>query len=415
MKRYAKLSLPLFIFWPFGAFVLSLFNLKSKSSALVFILFCTVFGYSFSFEFTSADSYRIALVFNNYSFSSLGAVFEAYRAGFLTDLYINLMYGITKSNSNNPKVLYAYFGFVFGLFSYLSVRLLLKEKGKKNSLLWGVIVFIFFITNTITNVNGARFFTAAWVFFYSVMNLFFFGKKRWLLGVLITPLIHFSYLAVLIPIVLFYIFKRFMYSNGETYRWVFIMFTASFFISMLLETNSFSIGFLTDSSLLSGSLTRKLSYYNSAELSETIENRSGSLFLVVSKYFGYIKKIYYFILLLVIYRIIKKLELPPNNLNKLLAFTLFFLSFGYLISVFPSAGRFINIGFLFTLFLFARLYYLVPSRKLQRLALWSLPVHALNIFFHNAYLPTLLASSTLWYGNLFWIIWEGIGFEFIYR
>ena len=69
-KRPSLLNLLLFVFLPFVSFILALRNLKSKVNTVVFILFCTLFGYAFTFTFDSADSYRIALVFHEFDYDS---------------------------------------------------------------------------------------------------------------------------------------------------------------------------------------------------------------------------------------------------------------------------------------------------------------------------------------------------------
>lgn len=413
-KKLSALALPLFIFWPFGAFILSLSNLKSKSSAVIWVLFSTIFGYAFAFQFTSADSYRMAMVFDHFNFSSLDDIYYLYRAGALTDLYRYLLYGITKSFTNNPKVLFAFFGFVFGIFSYLSIRSVVIEKGNKQSVYWSIILFIFFTLNPITNINGARFYTAAALFFYSISSFLFSNNKKWMLGILLAPLIHFSFLFATIPVFFFYFFQKIFYNKTKIQNWVFTVFIITFFASWLLETNALNTGFLSEISPLK-SVSNKVDLYTSDRITETVnQRRSESLFLRVSRPFSYIIKIYFFLFLIIAKKLVNKMNIPKQNLNKLLSFILFFLSFGYVASSVPSGGRFLTIGYLFTMVLIAKLYYIFPSKKIKKYILWSLPVFSFSILFNIGYLSYALASSTLWYGSVPWIIWEGIGFEFKY-
>ncbi|MBU2061422.1 MAG: hypothetical protein KKH44_06180, partial [Bacteroidetes bacterium] len=154
-------------------------NIKLKSSAFVIIFFTVLFGYSFSFTDSSADSYRIAYVFSVFDFSSFASIIQIYQGGESVDVYRFLVYGITKVFTNNPKVLYAICGFVFGLFMYLSLRLFANEKGSRTDLYTSLLFLFFFSFNPITNLNGFRFYTAAWVFFYSIYNFSIYGKKKW--------------------------------------------------------------------------------------------------------------------------------------------------------------------------------------------------------------------------------------------
>lgn len=412
-KNLSKIALPLFVFWPFGAFLFSLFDFKSKSSAIVYVLFVTVFGYSFTFQDTSADSYRVAMVFDFFDFSTLSNIYFAYQAGGLTDLYRFFLYGLTKMFTNNPKVLFALFGFVFGIFSYLSIRLVVNEKRNRHGIYWSIIIFLFFASNPITNINGARFWTATLIFFYSTANFLFYNKKGWIIGILSTPLVHFSFLFVIPPVFLFYFFQKFFYSSTVIRSWLFISFVVLFFVSFFLETNSIKIGFLSESSFLSSSVSKKVDLYNSDRITEAVDARSSSLFHTVTRYFGYIKKIYFFIFLLAARQMIMRIKIRKQSLNKQLAFILFFLSFSFVASVIPSGSRFVAVGFLFTLLFIARLYFLFPTDEMKKFVLWSLPVFSFGILFGIGYLSISLVSSTIWYGNLPWIIWEGIGYEFI--
>ena len=95
-KRLAKFALPLFIFWPFGSFLYAMQNVKLRSSGIVIVLFSMVYGYSFSFTDTTADSYRIAYIFTVYDFSSFESIIALYQDGDTVDIYRFIMYGIAK-------------------------------------------------------------------------------------------------------------------------------------------------------------------------------------------------------------------------------------------------------------------------------------------------------------------------------
>lgn len=63
-KTKIDLRIPLFFIWPFGAFLASFSTIASRKSQIIYVAFVTLFGYSFAFTGVSADSYRVALVFN---------------------------------------------------------------------------------------------------------------------------------------------------------------------------------------------------------------------------------------------------------------------------------------------------------------------------------------------------------------
>ena len=112
------------------------------------------------------------------------------------------------------------------------------------------------------------------------------------------------------------------------------------------------------------------------------------------------------------YKIINKTK--DYNLIKLLALVMVFISFGFIATVIPSGGRFLTIAYLVALFLLLKIYVKFRSSQLQTLIKWGIPIFSFKIFFGIIYLSYSLVSSTLWFGNLFWILYEGIGFEVDY-
>ena len=412
-EKIAKIALPLFVIWPFGSFLFALQNIKLKSSAFIVILFSMVFGYSFIFTDSSADSYRIAFLFSIYDFSSFDTIVTFYRAGGTVDVYRFLVYGIAKLFTNNPKVLFALCGLVFGLFMYLSLVLFNKEKKERNGTYIVLLSLFFFSLNALPNLNGFRFWTATWVFFYAAINLCIYNNKGWIIGVVITPLIHFSFLFI-IPAVLSFVFlKKFIYSKDNVKKGVLILFVVTFFFSWFLTTNSINLGFLTENDVLNPSINNKVSLYNSDRLTEIIQARGTSFFHTVKRIFEYFLKIYMFIFILKVRNIIMN---DPDELSvKLLAFVMFFASFGFIATVIPSGGRFQIIAYLAAILLFLRVYVQSPSEKLQRFILLGIPAFSFQILFYIGYLGYTVVSSTIWYGNLFWIIYEGIGYKVNYH
>ena len=127
---------------------------------------------------------------------------------------------------------------------------------------------------------------------------------------------------------------------------------------------------------------------------------------------SYILKIYIFVFVIKIRKIIRKNPLEQSL--KLLAFVIVFISFGYIATVIPSGGRFQIVAYLAAVLLFLRVYVKSPSIQLQKMILWGLPAFAFNILFVIGYIGYTVVSSTVWYGNLLWIIYEGIGFKVDY-
>jgi len=409
-KQKIDLRLPLFFIWPFGAFLSSLFSLSSKRSGVIYVIFSTLFGYSFSFTETSADSYRVAWVLNEFNHGSLGKVFSKYRAGQIPDLYKYSLYSITESLGGNPKIMFAIFGFVFGIFSYKSLKLFFNDKLIEKSISVFILGLIFFSLNSIVNINGARFWTAAIIGFCSIINIIYFNKKIWFIGLFSLILFHFSYLFILPFILIIYLFKKVLLSETKTPGWLYTAFVLSFIFALILDSNVINLS--SFSVFLPSSIARKVELYNSSEISAVYEERSKSLFHTVSKTFGYSARAYIFFL---IYKIRKQLSDTPKpdpGLQKLFNFVLVFFSITFMLSLFPSGGRFVIIATQIFFFFFIRFYVRYKSDTLQKYVLGLIPVYAFIILFNVGFLVIALTSGTIWYGNVFWLIYEGVGYKF---
>lgn len=409
LKSKIDLKIPLFIIWPFGAFLASLRNINSKSSQFIYILFTTLFGYSFSFTFQSADSYKVAWVFKNYNHNTISLTLQNYLDGKITDIYKPLMYNLIEIFTDNPKVLFAALGFVFGIFSYKSLKLLLQIKGLERSLYAFIIVLIFFSLNSIVNINGARFWTAAIICFCSIVNLMVYNKKIWYLGLFSTILFHFSFLFIVPFIILFKVFKKPLFDNKKTPSWILFIFTFTFFFSFLLESNIININALAQ--LLPSSIARKVELYNSIEILEKLEESNATIFHTITRFFNYLIRIYIFILILKVSRILKRLKDKNSVLQNLFSFILLFFSVTFMLSLFPSGGRFLTISLQLFFYFFLRFYLEYKPTILNKYILGLIPVFSFTISFSVFFLAISLTSGTLWFGNVFWIIYEGIGFK----
>ena len=150
---------------------------------------------------------------------------------------------------------------------------------------------------------------------------------------------------------------------------------------------------------------------NSDRVSEIVQTRAqGSLFLGVQKYFGYGIKIYTFIVVVNLWKLLKKYNGNKIEFTRLLSAVMFFYSVAYIASSFPSGGRFMSIAHMLLFVLFAKFYNINKSKRMQRLILLSLPVFSFSVAFTNLMLPLMILSPTFWYGNIFWILIEGTGF-----
>src|SRR5690606_9153481 len=100
-KKISRISVPLFFIWPLGGFITSLFNIRSKTSALVYIGFAMIFGYAISFSNVSADSFRYAQAFGRFDNTlTYNKIVEMYQSGELRDMYRVLLFYFTSIFTN---------------------------------------------------------------------------------------------------------------------------------------------------------------------------------------------------------------------------------------------------------------------------------------------------------------------------
>ena len=412
-NKIAGLGIPIFFLLPWLGFVLSLFNIKSKNSAVVYVAFAMIFGYAISFTNTSADSYRYAEAFERFDNTlNYNTIIQLYRNGELRDIYRLLLFYFTSIFTNNPKVMYAFAGFVYAIFSYLNLQIFLNEAKNKTDKYVLILTLIFYTYISLSNINGFRFWTGGMVFFYATYNFIIKKQNKWSLAIIATPFIHYGFILI-VPIIIVYRFIHpLVYNKFSVSKLLFYAFLLSFGASWFLNVNSISLGFISKLGLVSGVLSNRIEFLNSEDVANIVENRvENSIFLTVRSYFDYGIKIYILILIIFIKRTLKYLNTSKLEYNNLLAFVLFFYTFAFLATSFPSGVRFLNIAHLLFCILLVKIYSNFQIKNYKRLIIWALPVFSFNIVFVNIFLPIMILTPTFWYGNIFWIIIEGLNFK----
>jgi len=205
-----KAAFLLFFIQPFLAFILSLFNLKSKYSFIVIFFFFTLFGYTFIAENEFADSFRYIKQFNDFLLLPAGYYFDYLKEYFAFDSYIKDIYTISSfflisRFSNNYHILMALWAMVFTFFFLKSFKFFVKRNEFDGSLIASILAFLFIFSNNIFNINGVRFNTAAWIAVFVIFDYLINKNHRVLLLAALTPFIHLSYISFVI-IILIYVF-----------------------------------------------------------------------------------------------------------------------------------------------------------------------------------------------------------------
>lgn len=188
-------KLMLFFLNPFLSAIVSLKDIRDGLSHRILYLWFLVFGIGFCAVNEAADSFRYVedfLVESQYTWARYmqevreWATFESNIKDIYT-LTVNVLVGQFTSNYHWTYLIYAA---VFGFFYIKSLKIFLKHQMVANEIVFYALLFMFCYSNPIFNINGVRFWTAAWIGVYVALNLFVERKYRMLPLLVLMPFVH---------------------------------------------------------------------------------------------------------------------------------------------------------------------------------------------------------------------------------
>lgn len=189
----------LFLVSPILALLFSLRTLKTRSSFIIIFLFSVFFGLAFTVSKgkqsdNSIDGSSYREKFEHYKYVTESKFFKglieylAFEKG-KQDYYFDTVAFYVSRFTSNYHIMFMVFAIVFTFFALKSLKFFVEEKNYSTSLACFILLYLFTI-NQIFNINGVRFWTAAWVGVYSVLQIFRNGKYRYFLLLLCTPFFH---------------------------------------------------------------------------------------------------------------------------------------------------------------------------------------------------------------------------------
>ena len=334
LDRDKAVKLLLFLILPCLSLIYSLRNIKSRSSYVVFFLFSVLFGIAFSVPVGVTDS-----------FLGDGAVyrewFDLYKKvshrefidGFVNflsldygkkDFYFDTVAFYVSRVTENYHFMFMLFSIVFGYFGLKCFKVFTSEDNFDSSHSSFILAYLF-MYNQIFNINGVRFWTAAWIGVYGIFQIFKNGMNRYWLLVMVIPFFHGAFWVYIGIILLAYLLKRF-----EKF-WI-VLFIISFFVSSVAVE---LIQLLQ--SYLPSFLSKTIGFYTDSEYIK-LRNIEGTGFSWVPKIFGFLFKVY---INLIVYLFIKNSKLIRDNLktNSLYLFLLVWMTFVNFVMFVPSLGE----------------------------------------------------------------------------
>jgi len=195
------------------------FGLKEHNLVLkkwVIILFITLFGSTIVLQSGSDGATYVDIVDNFYlrmSFDEfiqgLNSIInlspEYYQRG---DPYVHILSYLAGGIFQSSQTLFVMVSFIYGYF-YTSALLKVFYKFKIRKYTFPIIFFgvVLVFWEGLEAMVTIRTWTGAWVLFYSSMSYFETNKKKYLFLIALTPLIHFAYFFISIPVWIVILYK----------------------------------------------------------------------------------------------------------------------------------------------------------------------------------------------------------------
>ena len=194
----------LFLINPFISGINSLINIKEKNALIFLYLWFIIFGISFVAKNEAVDSYRYVEMFKEGSLTWNQYILELEEYftfdSNIKDIYTLSVNYFVKSFTDNYHWTMFIYAVVFGFFYIMSLKYLVPFLSKTS--VSYILLFLFCFSNPIFNINGVRFWTAAWIGIFALFKIFVDKKYQYYLLLAITPLIHGSFFIWIILVVI---------------------------------------------------------------------------------------------------------------------------------------------------------------------------------------------------------------------
>lgn len=386
-------SMLLFLLSPFVSLIVSFKDWKSTKFINILWAFIVFYGFTFAIgnESSNSDIIRYKTELERISVKPINtwdAAVDYFNYTGEVDFLRTIIAVVLSNFTSSQSVLTAVYAFIFGFFYTRNVGFILSLLKGKVSLVTATLVLTYCVIIPFWSLGGFRFWTAAHMFLYGVFPFLFHGNKKRLIFCILTLAVHFSFVIPLVILLMFLL-------SGNFYKFYFILFIASFFITEIdpVVLNSYVEAYLPESIL-----TRTSQYRDAENIQEFRSTTGGGK---VWYALWYVKVLNYTVLGLLIYMYsqVIKMSKPDGVLLKSFSFVLLFLAVSNITSTFPSGGRFNYIGNCLAIVFFV--YYLgqyASDGKSERNFKWALPFLFFFLFISFRTSLYSLSISTI-FGN----------------
>lgn len=359
-----------FILAPFLTFAYCCGNLHRRVCQVVVVLFFALFGYCHTFEDTRADSHRKYESFTQYRAKEYSEIISEFRAGEVKDIYEDVLFTTLKQFTNNPHILMLFVGLFGGFFYMLVIKRFLEDRRMRYTMPIIILLAFMVIESNIPLMGGIRNFTAFPLFMYSTISLLVDNKKWWIVGLLLTPLIHFGYIVAVVATLFIWLVRI---PSGIMHYVAIVACIGSIF----LDTSSYVGAIDTFVEIFDNeAITERVSNYGEEDTEIHFQQ---SLTTRLTHINNQLSAIFIASFLIYIHRQRRSLRQTPYD-QKLYKYLLFFIIFSFSLISFSVVGqRFVYIAMVF-LYLYMLNIYQRNQTSAVRIFIWLMPlVYAIHI------------------------------------
>lgn len=339
----------LFILCPFLSFIRAFYYYNQSWAKNIVWMFCIFFGFTFVLtEGGDANRYIDWFLWmgqHDWSLRTFGSFLYSPETRYVDIAQPLISFSLSRF-TQDPRILYAVFGLIFGYFYSRNIWYLLDRAGPKLHPYSLVLLLTFTVLIAFWQINGFRFWTAAHMYLFGVLPYLIEGKKKnlWVTG--LSVFFHFSFILPLAALLLYIVL-------GPRIHLYFIFFIISFFINEL--------DFQAISNLIQNFLPDIFLERSSNYLSETVQTQKNELLQNRSwhaRYYLDSLRMALFILVLFTYTKLKNRTSKSKQLVHIFSFSLLFYGIFNILALIPSVGRFLILG---NMFLVAFFYFYFQS------------------------------------------------------
>ena len=351
-KYDVSIKFLVFLVSPFLALFFGLLRIKTRSSFILFFLIFITLGLSFTVPERRTDEFNLDGVsyrnnfeaYENKSVDTYLSDLEKYISFTgASDFYDSTINFLVSRCLNNYHLMFLVVSMVFSFFSLASLKFLVAERHFTNSLSCLILLYLF-MTNQIFNINAYRFFTAAWIAVYALLNILLKNNNKYIFLLLLTPFFHGSFFIL-------YVLVFFYSVTGKYLKLWGIFFVISFFLSNIaLEL------FRNILDYLPVALANKFYYYLNEDYVLQV-NEGGSGYMWVKRLFELIARVSVnSIVLMFVYKF--SAHIKNTNCQKVYTILLILMTIVNFAMIIPSLGsRFMILALPFIAYIWLVCFY----------------------------------------------------------